>query len=92
MNKNEFVSAIAEKSGQTKATSSAVLDALIAVVTETLAKGGDIRLPGFGAFEVSHRAATKGRNPSTGEQIDIPARNVPKFSAGKGLKDAVNKK
>lgn len=90
MNKNEFISAIAEKTDQTKVSAASTVDALISVITETLAKGEAIRLPGFGAFEVTHRAASKGRNPSTGAEIDIPARNVPKFSAGKSLKDAVN--
>lgn len=90
MNKNEVVSSIAEKTGLSKEKAGSALDAFISVVSETLKNGGDIRIPGFGSFEVSKRAATKGRNPSTGEVIDIAARNVPKFSAGKGLKDAVN--
>jgi len=90
MNKNELVSSVAEKASLTKTQAGAAVDAFIASVTEALASGGDLRLPGFGSFEVSHRAATKGRNPSTGAEIDIPARNVPKFSAGKTLKEAVN--
>ncbi|MBH9987710.1 HU family DNA-binding protein [Bartonella sp. W8098] len=92
MNKNELVSSVAEKAGITKTQAASAVDAFIASVTVALKKGGDVRLPGFGSFEVSHRAATKGRNPSTGAEINIPARNVPKFSAGKGLKDAVNNK
>ncbi|WP_273755487.1 MULTISPECIES: HU family DNA-binding protein [unclassified Bartonella] len=92
MNKSELVSSVAEKAGVSKAQAGAVVDAFMASITETLASGGDVRLPGFGSFEVSHRAATKGRNPSTGAEIDIPARSVPKFSAGKSLKEAVNKK
>ncbi|CAM1627354.1 HU family DNA-binding protein [Bartonella sp. B10834G6] len=92
MNKNELVSSVAEKAGITKTQAASAVDAFIASVTDALKKGGDVRLPGFGSFEVSHRAATKGRNPSTGAEINIPARNVPKFSAGKGLKDAVNNK
>ena len=55
-----------------------------------LKSGGDVRLAGFGSFTVSHRAASKGRNPSTGAEVDIPARNVPKFTPGKGLKESVN--
>jgi len=90
MNKNELVSSVAEKASLTKVQAGAAVDAFIASVTEALASGGDLRLPGFGSFEVAHRAATKGRNPSTGAEIDIPARNVPKFSAGKTLKEAVN--
>ncbi|WP_455482331.1 HU family DNA-binding protein [Bartonella sp. B35(2025)] len=92
MNKSELVSSVAEKAGVSKAQASSVVDAFIASVTEALASGSDVRLPGFGSFEVSHRAATKGRNPSTGAEINIPARSVPKFSAGKSLKEAVNKK
>ncbi|ENN92206.1 HU family DNA-binding protein [Bartonella bovis] len=92
MNKSELVNSIAEKAGVSKAQAGSILDAFIASVTESLASGGDVRLPGFGSFEVSKRAATKGRNPSTGAEIHIPARSVPKFSAGKSLKEAVNKK
>ncbi|WP_455474595.1 HU family DNA-binding protein [Bartonella sp. B30(2025)] len=92
MNKSELVNSIAEKTGISKAQSGSMVDAFLASVTEALASGDDVRLPGFGSFEVSHRAATKGRNPSTGAEIEIPARSVPKFSAGKGLKEAVNKK
>ncbi|WP_208435273.1 HU family DNA-binding protein [Bartonella phoceensis] len=92
MNKSELVSSIAEKAGVSKAQAGSVVDAFIAAVTEALASGGDVRLPGFGSFGVSHRAATKGRNPSTGAEINIPARSVPKFSAGKSLKEAINKK
>ena len=92
MNKNELVSSVAEKAGLSKTNAAAAVDAIIASVTEALKAGGDVRLPGFGTFEVSHRAASKGRNPSTGAEIQIPARNVPKFSAGKGLKEAVNSK
>ncbi|WP_455477370.1 HU family DNA-binding protein [Bartonella sp. B41] len=92
MNKSELISSVAEKAGVSKAQAGSVIDAFISSVTESLASGGDVRLPGFGSFEVSHRAATKGRNPSTGAEISIPARSVPKFSAGKSLKEAVNKK
>ncbi|MET3560479.1 DNA-binding protein HU-beta [Bartonella japonica] len=91
MNKSELISSVADKAGISKAQAGSVIDAFIASVTETLASGGDVRLPGFGLFGVSHRAATKGRNPSTGAEINIPARSVPKFSAGKTLKEAVNK-
>jgi DNA-binding protein HU-beta len=90
MNKNELVAAVAEKAGLTKADAASALDAVLESVTSALKAGGDVRLPGFGVFSVSHRAATTGRNPSTGKEVAIPARNVPKFSAGKGLKDAVN--
>ncbi|BDA84366.1 transcriptional regulator [Aureimonas sp. SA4125] len=91
MNKNELVQAVAEKAELSKQQASQAVDALFDVIETTMAKGDDIRLVGFGTFSVSHRAASKGRNPSTGAEVDIPARNVPKFAAGKGLKDAVNK-
>jgi DNA-binding protein HU-beta len=91
MNKNELVSAVAEKADLSKQQASDAVDAVFNAIETTMAKGDDIRLVGFGTFSVSHRAASKGRNPSTGAEVDIPARNVPKFAAGKGLKDAVNK-
>jgi DNA-binding protein HU-beta len=90
MNKNELVSAVSEKAGITKADAASAVDAVFEVVQGALKSGGDIRLAGFGSFTVSHRAASKGRNPSTGAEVDIPARNVPKFTPGKGLKEAVN--
>jgi len=90
MNKSELVAAVAEKSGLTKTDAASAIDAVFEAVEAELKKGGDVRLAGFGNFSVSHREASKGRNPSTGAEVDIPARNVPKFSPGKGLKDAVN--
>jgi DNA-binding protein HU-beta len=90
MNKNELVSAVAEKAGLSKADAASAVDAVLETVQGELKTGGDIRLAGFGSFTVSRREASKGRNPSTGAEVDIPARNVPKFTAGKGLKDAVN--
>lgn len=90
MNKNELVAAVAEKSGLSKTDAASAVDAVLESVTGALKDGGEVRLPGFGIFSVSHRAASTGRNPSTGQEVEISARNVPKFSAGKGLKDAVN--
>jgi DNA-binding protein HU-beta len=90
MNKNELVSAVAEKAGITKADAASAVDAVFEAVQGELKNGGDVRLAGFGSFTVSHRAASKGRNPSTGAEVDIAARNVPKFTPGKGLKEAVN--
>jgi len=92
MNKNELIAAVSEKAELSKQDASAAVDAVFDTLQTTMAKGDDIRLVGFGTFSVSHRAASKGRNPSTGAEVDIPARNVPKFAAGKGLKDAVNNK
>src|SRR5690606_21745650 len=90
MNKNELVSAVAEAANLAKGDAQSAVDAVFSVITNELKKGGDVRLVGFGNFTVSKRAASTGRNPQTGESVNIPARTVPKFSAGKGLKDAVN--
>lgn len=73
----------------TKADLTRVLNAFCDLVTDELADQNEVRLVGFGKFEVQHRAARKGRNPQTGDEIDIPAKNVPTFKAGKALKDAV---
>ena len=89
MNKADFVKAIAEKSGSTQIDASKSVDAIIAVISEALAKGDDIKLPGFGTFQVADRAATEGRHPRTGEKIVIPASKQPKFKAGAELKRAV---
>lgn len=90
MNKNELINAIAEESGLVKADAGRALDATISVVTEALKSGGSVSLIGFGTFSVKRREARTGRNPQTGETINISAANVPGFKAGKGLKDAVN--
>jgi len=90
MNKNELVSAVAEKASLSKGDAQSAVDAVFSIIAEELKKGGDVRLVGFGNFSVSRREATTGRNPQTGAEVKIPARNVPKFSAGKGLKDAIN--
>ena len=90
MNKNDLIAAVAEKTGLTKAQAGEAVDATFAAVTETLKAGNEVRIIGFGNFSVSARAATEGRNPRTGETIQIPASKTPKFKAGKGLKDAVN--
>ncbi len=89
MNKGDLVSAMAEVTGMTKKDTAAAVDAFIEVVSETLEKGEDVALVGFGTFKVKERAARKGRNPQTGEEIDIPASNVVSFKVGKTLKDAV---
>jgi len=90
MNKNELVSAVADEAKLSKADAQDAVDAVFSAITKELKKGGDIRLVGFGSFSVSKRAASTGRNPQTGAEVKIPARTVPKFTAGKGLKDAVN--
>lgn len=90
MNKNELVSAVADKAGLSKSDAGDAVDAVFEAITGALQANDEVRLVGFGTFSVSHRAASKGRNPQTGAAIDIPASNLPKFKAGKGLKDAVN--
>ena len=92
MNKMELVAALAEKTGATKKGAEESLNALIDVVKGTLVKGDKVQLVGFGSFEVRKRAARKGRNPQTKEEIKIPASKTPVFKAGKALKDLVNKK
>ncbi len=89
MNKNELVSELASKAGSTKVDAEKFLDAFVESVGSALQKGDDVRLVGFGTFSISHRKATEGRNPRTGEKIKIPASKLPKFKAGKSLKDAV---
>ncbi len=91
MNKTELVAAMAEKSELSKKDSEKALKAFIDVVSEELQKGEKIQLVGFGTFEVAERAAREGRNPLTGETMQIKASKAPKFKAGKALKDAVNK-
>lgn len=90
MNKTELVAAIAENADLSKKDSEKALKAFIDVVTEELKKGEKIQLVGFGTFEVIERAAREGRNPLTGEKMQIKASKAPKFKAGKALKDAVN--
>ncbi|ENO97337.1 MULTISPECIES: HU family DNA-binding protein [Thauera] len=90
MNKQELVASIAEKAGMTKADAARALDATVAAVTEALRQNETVTLVGFGSFYVGERAARTGRNPRTGKNIKIKAAKVPKFRAGKGLKDSVN--
>ena len=90
MNKNEFASAIAESANLSKADAERAIDALFKVVKAALKSGEDVSLVGFGTFTVRTRAARSGRNPRTGETINIAASKVPAFKAGKALKDAIN--
>ena len=92
MNKSELIAAMAAKTGETKKDAEATLNAFVDVVTEALVKGDKVQLVGFGSFEVRKRAARKGRNPQTKEEIKIPASKAPVFKAGKALKELVNKK
>ena len=90
MNKSELVAHIATSAGLTKAQATAALQAFETSVIDTLANGGEVTLIGFGTFKVTDRAARTGRNPKTGEEIQIVASKVPTFKAGKALKEAVN--
>ncbi|MES2019503.1 MAG: HU family DNA-binding protein [Pseudomonadota bacterium] len=90
MNKTELIEAIAKSADISKASATRALDAVIASVTTTLRNNDSVTLVGFGTFSVGERAARTGRNPRTKEAIQIAAAKVPKFKAGKALKDAVN--
>ena len=87
--KGDLVAAAASASGVTKKAAADVLEALLEEISSQLAKGGSVTLTGFGTFKVSERAARTGVNPQTGAKIQIAAKKVPVFRAGKGLKDAV---
>ena len=90
MSKQELVNLMAEKSGITKKDAETALASFVDGVKGALKKGDSVTLVGFGTFSVSRRNARQGRNPQTGATINIPARNVPVFKAGKGLKETVN--
>ena len=92
MTKGELVAQIAADADISKAAAEKALKAFIDGITGALKKGDKVSLVGFGTFDISNRAARKGRNPQTGEEIQIKASTVPRFKAGKSLKDAVNKK
>jgi len=89
MNKTEFITAVAQSSELTKKDTTKAVDVLLETITTTLKNGDKVEILGFGNFSVSERAARKGRNPQTGEEIEIAASQVPSFKAGKNLKDAV---
>ena len=90
VNKKDLIVVVAETSGLSKGDATKATDAVLDSITAALKKGDEVRIVGFGTFLVSARAATEGRNPRTGETIQIPASKQPKFKAGKALKDAVN--
>ena len=89
MNKTELISSVAKTAGVSKKDTEQVLNAFFSTVQETLKQNDKVQLPGFGTFEVRARAARTGRNPHTGETIEIAAAKVPAFKPGKGLKDAI---
>ncbi|GGB32720.1 nucleoid-associated protein HU-alpha [Oceanisphaera marina] len=89
MNKTQLVDAIAAKADLNKVQAKAALEEVLNGITQSLKEGDPVQLVGFGTFKVNHRAARTGRNPQTGNEIQIAAANVPAFVAGKALKDAI---
>ena len=89
VNKNDLVSEVADGASLSKADAARAVEAVFETIITSLSGGGEVRIVGFGTFNVTHRRASQGRNPRTGEKIQIPASNQPKFRAGKALKDAV---
>lgn len=90
MNKNDLIASVADGSGLSKADAGRAVDAVFASIADALKAGDEVRIVGFGSFSVAHRAASTGRNPRTGEAIQIAASKQPKFKAGAPLKAAVN--
>ena len=90
MNKTDLVASVANATGMSKSDAGNAVESVFDAISSALSGGGEVRLVGFGTFSVSHRKATQGRNPRTGETIQIKASNQPKFKAGKALKEAVN--
>ncbi len=90
MNKDDLVTAVAAGTGISKSDGAHAVDAMLESIAGALKDGDEVRLTGFGTFSVTHRKASEGRNPRTGEPIQIPASKLPKFNAGKILKEALN--
>ncbi len=90
MNKNDLIASVSDAAGLNKADAGKAVDAVFDSIANSLKSGTAVRLVGFGTFSVTRRQASQGRNPRTGEPIQIPASNQPKFKAGKGLKESVN--
>lgn len=90
MNKTDLITEVAKKTKMTKEQASEAVDATFSCIEDALKQEDTVRIVGFGNFQVAKRKASTGRNPRTGEEVKIPASNVPKFRAGKALKDAVN--
>ena len=91
MNKNELITSASEISGVSKKTTEEVVKATLTAIETALQNGEKVKIPGFGTFEIRNRSARVGKNPQTGEKVEIPATKAPVFKAGKALKDAVNK-
>jgi DNA-binding protein HU-beta len=90
VNKNDLIGIVAARTGLSKGDATKAVDGVFDALTEALKSGDEVRVVGFGTFSVSQRAASEGRNPRTGDKIEIPASKQPKFKAGKLLKDALN--
>ncbi len=90
MNKNDLIQQLSDRSGLDKQDATKAVDGVFDLITEALKTGEEVRLTGFGVFQVSHRAGGKGRNPQTGQEIDIKPSKQPRFRPGKPLKDALN--
>ena len=90
MNKNELIAEYSTKNNVGKSDATKAVESLFDIITSTLKAGGDVKIAGFGTFKVANTKAKTGRNPRTGESIQIPASKRPKFTVGKALKDAVN--
>lgn len=91
MNKGDLAAAVASRANMSKAAASEAVDAVFDSITDSLSRGTEVRILGFGNFAVTHRKASMGRNPQTGQPMQIRASNQAKFKPGKGLKDAVNR-
>ncbi len=90
MNKNDLIAEVSDSAEMSKADAARAVDSVFDAITSALSGGGEVRLVGFGTFSTVQRKASEGRNPRTGEKIQIPASIQPKFKAGKGLKESVN--
>ena len=90
MNKNDLIARVSDKTQLSRNDATRAVEAVLDVITDSMKAGEEVKLVGFGTFAVSNRAATTGRNPRTGAEIQIPASKQPKFKAGKQLKDAIN--
>lgn len=90
MNRNELVAAVVESTGLSKRDAAGAVDGVFSAIVDALKSGDDVKLAGFGSFRVVHRPASQGRNPQTGEAIQLSARNLPRFRPGKPLQDALN--
>ena len=90
MNKAQLIEKLAHKTNMTKVQTESLMDAYFEIIQKTVSKGEEVKIVGFGTFSVAHRGARKGRNPKTGQSVEIPRSKVPRFKAGKEFKDALS--